>query len=47
MFGAALLTGLGAILGELIMYQWHEDLFQRAVDNYNLSIMGIPIPTKR
>jgi hypothetical protein len=47
MFGAALLTGLGALLGEVIMYQWGEDLFQRSVDNYNLSVMGIPIPIKK
>ncbi|MDR1325116.1 MAG: hypothetical protein LBK00_03670 [Treponema sp.] len=47
MFNVALLTGMFALLGEMITYQWHEDLFQRAVDNYNLSIMGIPVPTKK
>jgi hypothetical protein len=45
--GVALLTGMGALLGEIIMYQWGEDILQRSVDNYNLSIMGIPIPVKK
>jgi hypothetical protein len=46
-FPVAALIGSWAFLGEMIMYQWHEDLFQRAVDNYNLSVMGIPIPVNR
>lgn len=47
MLGAALITAGLSFFGEIITYQWNEDLFQRAVDNYNLSIMGIPIPIKK
>jgi hypothetical protein len=47
MHETALIIGMGALFGELIMYDWGKDLFQRAVDNYNLSIQGIPIPIKK
>jgi hypothetical protein len=47
MHETALIVGMGALFGELIMYDWGKDLFQRAVDNYNLSIQGIPIPIKK
>lgn len=40
----ALITGLCGFLGELFTYQMWEDKFERAVNNYNLKIMGIPIP---
>lgn len=40
----ALITGLCGFLGELFAYQMWEDKFERAVNNYNLHIMGIPIP---
>ena len=47
MHESALIIGMGALLGEVIMYEWGKDLFQRAVDNYNLSLQGIPIPIKK
>jgi hypothetical protein len=40
----ALITGICGFLGELFTYQMWEDKFERAVNNYNLKIMGIPIP---
>jgi hypothetical protein len=43
----ALFTGLYSLIGEILIYQWGEDILQRSVDNYNLSIMGIPIPIKK
>ena len=46
-FPAALFTSLGAFVGEVIMGLWGVDLTQRAIDNYNFSVMGIPIPIKR
>jgi hypothetical protein len=44
---AALITGLCGFLGELFTYQMWEDKFERAVNNYNLRIMGIPIPVSK
>jgi hypothetical protein len=43
----ALITGLCGFLGELFTYQMWEDKFERAVNNYNLKIMGIPIPVTK
>ncbi|MDR0409315.1 MAG: hypothetical protein LBH18_02830 [Spirochaetaceae bacterium] len=44
---AAIITGLFSFLGELFTYQAWEDKFERAVGNYNLKIMGIPIPVDK
>jgi hypothetical protein len=46
-FRAGMLIGFFSLTVEGITYQWGEDVLQRAVDNYNLSVMGIPIPVKK
>jgi hypothetical protein len=39
-------VGIGALFGELIIYEMGLHKYEHAIDNYNLSVMGIPIPVK-